>query len=448
MTASSVARRHFLGSAAQITSLAAAAMLMPSGLRHAVAQTEAGTADDAALQAARAAPEVGKPLPLWSKGELDINHINTGRGDAQFMILPDGTTLMEDASGKTVEKPPFSLPTKPDTSRPPGEWVARYIQRVLPKGTRKIDYAVLSHFHGDHMGSIVKDSPLASNGAYQLSGITVIPEFIPIARIIDRGWPNYDYPAPLTNLTVRNYRKFLDWQAKNRGLQVAQFQPGHADQIVLLHDPKSYPAFEIRNLAANGVVWTGVGDNTHALFPSIKDLPTDDYPIENKLSIAFRISYGRFDYYSGGDLSSNDEETAFHPPPWKDIETAVSQVCGPVDVMKADHHGSWDANSIPLLANLRPRVIVVDARAEGHPAVNTLERMMSKRVWPGERDVFITNVSPATFKTTYGIEKAKSTQGHIVIRVAPGGDSYRVFVLEDDDERMLVKAVFGPYASR
>ncbi len=123
-------------------------------------------------------------------------------------------------------------------------------------------------------------------------------------------------------------------------------------------------------------------------------------------------------------------------------------VCHVVDVMKADHHGSWDANGISMLANLRPRVIVVDSRADGHPAVDTYERMTSRKLWPGDRDIFVTNVSPATSQTTYGIEKAMSTQGHIVIRVAPGGVSYRIFVLEDDDEEMRVKAVFGTYESR
>jgi len=62
-------------------------------------------------------------------------------------------------------------------------------------------------------------------------------------------------------------------------------------------------------------------------------------------------------------------------------------------------------------------------------------------------DVFITNVSPATARTTYGVEKARSTQGHVVIRVAEGGASYRVFVLDDGDEEMRVRAVVGPYAS-
>lgn len=135
-------------------------------------------------------------------------------------------------------------------------------------------------------------------------------------------------------------------------------------------------------------------------------------------------------------------------PGWKDIESAVGQATGPVDVMKANHHGSWDANSVPFLAKLRPRVIVIDARADGHPAQNTYERMTSKRVWPGDRDIFITNLTPSTRATTYDSKNAKSSQGHVVIRVAPGGASYRVFVLDDSDEALKVKAVFGPYPSR
>lgn len=392
--------------------------------------------------------EVGGRLPPWSPGELDIHHIATGRGEAQLLVLPDGTSLLVDTSGKTVEKPPFSLPSRPDASRPPGEWVARYARRVLPAPAATIDYALLSHFHGDHMGAIVADSPMSRDGGYRLSGITEVAEHLAIGTIIDRAWPDYDAPAVPVNPTMENYRRFLAWQAKHRGLRVERFEPGRSDQLQLLRAPEAWPGFRIRNLYANGVVWSGVGDATRALFPPPDALGHDERAGENQLSIAFRVSYGRFDYFTGGDLSSIDEETTFPSPPWKDVETAVGQAAGPVDVMKANHHGSWDANSLPFLAAVRPRVIVVGTRAEGHPAVNTWRRMTSKKAWPGERDIFVTHTSDATLRTTYGLEQAKSTRGHVVVRVAAGGDSYRVFVLEDADERMTVNAVFGPYPSR
>ena len=393
-------------------------------------------------------PEVGKPLPAWSEGELDIHHINTGRGDALFFILPDGTTMMEDFSGKTAEKPPFSLPTKPDASRPPGEWVARYVQRALPKGAKGIDYALISHFHGDHMGAIVEDSPQAKNGAYKLSGITEFAEHLPIARVLDRGWPDYAYPEPLSNATVDNYRRFLAWQIASRKLRVERFEPGRNDQIVLLHAAKKYPEFEIRNVYNNGMVWSGEGHATRNLFPPLSGLDKGDYPIENNLSNVFVIRYGKFDYFSGGDLSNHAAETAFDPPAWKDVESAVARAAGPVDAMKANHHASWDANSAAFLAAMRPRVVVVTSRGEGHPAASTWKRLTSKRVWSGERDIFVTNVGPATAQTTYGIlDEARSSQGHVIIRVAPGGESYHVFVIDDGDEQMRIKAVFGPYQS-
>jgi hypothetical protein len=49
------------------------------------------------------------------------------------------------------------------------------------------------------------------------------------------------------------------------------------------------------------------------------------------------------------------------------------------------------------------------------------------------------------------IEDLKSItahQGHIVVRVAAGGDSYRIIVLDDGDEALRVRSLHGPYPSR
>jgi hypothetical protein len=47
-----------------------------------------------------------------------------------------------------------------------------------------------------------------------------------------------------------------------------------------------------------------------------------------------------------------------------------------------------------------------------------------------------------------GLDKLKSSHGHVVIRVAPGGGSFRVIVLDDSAENYGVKSVHGPYQSR
>jgi hypothetical protein len=63
--------------------------------------------------------------------------------------------------------------------------------------------------------------------------------------------------------------------------------------------------------------------------------------------------------------------------------------------------------------------------------------------------MFATNMLEAN-KLVIGpaLENAyKSTSGHIVIRVAPGGESYNVFVLDSFRKGQQVKHVFGPYAA-
>ena len=43
-------------------------------------------------------------LPKWQEGYMDIHTIATGRGDATFIIMPDGTTLMIDAGDNGKKK--------------------------------------------------------------------------------------------------------------------------------------------------------------------------------------------------------------------------------------------------------------------------------------------------------------------------------------------------------
>jgi hypothetical protein len=44
--------------------------------------------------------------------------------------------------------------------------------------------------------------------------------------------------------------------------------------------------------------------------------------------------------------------------------------------------------------------------------------------------------------------RLKSDSGHVVVRVAPGGDRYQVYVLDDRNEERRIKSIHGPYLSR
>jgi len=381
---------------------------------------------------------IGAPLPAWTPGTLDIHHISTGRGNSTLFVLPDGTTLLVDA-GAAGDGIPETDP-HPDASRAPGAWIARYLQR---HSVANLDYALITHFHPDHMGQITRSSPPDRTATYKLAGITEVAETVPIATLIDRGWPDYSYPSPFSDETMANYRRFI--AARKDHMRVEQFAPGSPQQIQLRRDPVKYPNFEIRNIIGNGELWTGPGQATRHLFPPLDSLPAADRPNENMCSLGLRLQYGRFRYFTGGDLPGTPDPGF---PDWHALEAAIAPVIGKVDVHVVNQHGSMSEESEAFLKALQSTVLIVPSWAPSHPAPDVLKRIINSRYPPSPRYVFATDLREAA-RIVIG---QRSTQlagppGHIIVRVSPGGDSYRVYVLDNRDERDLVIATKGPFPS-
>lgn len=374
-----------------------------------------------------AAQSIGEPLPSWTPGTLDIHQISTGGGNAALLIFPDGTSLLVDAGDGNPEPPRGAAPV-PDASRTAGEWIARYARRMLARDPDPaIDYALITHFHGDHM-----------------AGFSEVAEYIPIRTMLDRGWPDYDYPRPLS---LDDYRAFLESQRLNDGMKVERLQAGRHDQIVLQHQPALYPNFAVKNVAANGEVWTGLDTDTEEHFPDLSGIPREDWPTENQCSLAIRVSYGPFDYYTGGDMPG---EPAPGYPDWQGVETPVARAVGPVDAAVLSHHGLGNGTTEFFVRSLQARVWIVPSRSADHPGRYVVDRVTSPRLYDGPRDVFAVTVVEAT-EHALGPQRfaqLASHQGHIVIRVDEGGESYRVIILDDSAEAFIVKAVHGPYRAR
>ena len=106
-----------------------------------------------------AQPKIGQTFPQWQQGELEIHHIYTGRGESNFLILPDGTSLLIDAGDWDPKDYPKMCDALPDSSRRAGEWIARYIKRVNPY-QEQVDYLLISHFHNDHTGDSSNPVPM------------------------------------------------------------------------------------------------------------------------------------------------------------------------------------------------------------------------------------------------------------------------------------------------
>lgn len=404
----------------------------------------------------------GQPLPAWKEGYLDLHHINTGRGNAAFYILPDGTSILFDAGEMDPTNPRTTSKRntiiRPNDSRPPCEWIARYIQRVAPRPQKAtIDYAVISHFHDDHFGSWYPAAPLSADKKFALTGITGVGAMVPIRHLLLRDTA---YPVPMSKLLARyaggethfiktweNLQDYIRTEQQQRGMQVQALKAGSRTQITLQHKPALFPQCYVQNVKSNGWIWTGKDSSVIQHFPPVDPLNSKTWPDENSLSNVLTIHYGPFVYYTGGDCGGN---VFLGDAAWRDVETPVARAVGAVEVATMDHHGNRDAVNEFQIKTFQPQVWIGQVWTADHPGHEVLIRVTSPHLYSAKRDLFATNMMEAT-KLVIGplVDRAyASQQGHIVVRVMPGGKTYYVIILDDSRQDMPVVKVAGPYTSR
>ena len=374
-----------------------------------------------------------KQLKGWSEGTLDIHHISTGRGSAIFFIMPDGTRMLVDAGdlGDASRKKQEIMPAVPNDSKRPAEWIARYIEHFSKSLNKELylDYAMITHFDTDHYGRLDHLAISEEGKPYKLTGMTHLANLIPIRTMIDRGYPNYDYPTP-EKFRKRNGKLFLNYEMwikerESQGLKNEQFAVGSAKQLVLKSSAAAYPSFRIQNIAGNGLIWTGKGSDTHSVIPA--NAPEGAALNENSSSCVFRLEYGNFAYYMGGDISGTYSRKSNNF--WNDVQTPVSKVVGKVDVAVADHHGYRDSMNDNLLKALNPKAIVLPIWDYYHPHPNAMKRIIKS----GVTEVFPAGITKARRQEMdeKGLGDVIRPDGHIVVRVYKGGEKYQIFVLND-----------------
>ena len=398
-----------------------ASMLLPT---FASCQQEKTFPDDAV-------DKVYEYLPEWQAGYLDIHQISTGRGNAAYLIFPDGTTMLLDAGDLGVHSGTQEImKAVPNDSKRPAEWIAQYIKHFsLPlKNNGALDYALLTHFDTDHIGQNGKLAIEKVGLDYKLTGITHVGNLLNISTLIDRGYPTYDYPtaAKVSGAHISNYKLYV--AARDReGKKNEGFVIGSNSQIKLLKDPGSYPTFEVRNIVGNGKIWTGSGTTAKELVPSTAS--SSEQLNENRCSCGIRITYGNFDYFSAGDILGVEKA-----PEWFDIETPVARLLGETDVVVANHHAYSDAMCDTYISQVKPQVYVIPVWDYYHPQPATLSRMLSQTLYPGERSVFAAGMVDSN-RSRLGEDGLKiKPAGHVVTRVYPGGEKFQIFVLNDRNE--------------
>ncbi|MGN0845810.1 MAG: twin-arginine translocation signal domain-containing protein [Kiritimatiellia bacterium] len=408
----------------------------------------AGIAGALGWEGRAADPAAGEVYPGWHPGELDLHFIYTGCGENMFYRLPDGTAILNDVGEFYRPKDREKVPLLPSADRLGGEWVNRYLKRVYPEA--RIDYALFSHWHADHIGHADFSRPETPNAAFRfretpdgrkLNGFLCVAEDFSFDCCMD-----HQYPARGTykshDSSMRLLAPWVEAQRK-KGLRAEAFRPGALNQIALRRDPGKYrDLFSIRNICANGVLWDGAEGVVDYAAEHWKVVAPKGHTLQqNMLSMAFVMQYGKFRYYTGGDVQRHGflrkDGSKF------DYDGRIGELVGPVSLCKLNHHGCSDANGDTFLKAIRAQTYTACmwCPQQAHP--QTLARLPPAA--DGSRPLIVPNLVCAVHKAgeaKYGYHLERLGASHVVVKVLPGGDAYRVYLLDASDESMRVLATF------
>ncbi len=207
---------------------------------------------------------------------------------------------------------------------PNAEGYASVVPLLQSKGIGTLDYVGASHYHADHVGGLDE----------------VWDAGIQCSTCFDRG--NSNEPG------TQSYDDY-----KNTYSSVRQtVNPG---QVVQLGDGATLTC-----LVVEGDLMGGGSVNI-----------SSSAQWENSASIGWKLEYGDFDLFMGGDLTGGGNSTT-------DVESHVAPLCGDVDVLLVCHHGSRTSTNATFANTLAPEFAVIScgqANSYGFPKSDVIDRL-------------------------------------------------------------------------
>ena len=428
-----------------------------TGRREFIASATAFCASSPWRALAEGAPETGGVYPGWKPGEMDLHFIYTGCGENMFYRLPDGTAVLNDVGERYRPKDVAETPLLPSADRLGGDWVSRYIRRVYPE--KDIDYLIFSHWHDDHIGHAGFDRPFSPEADWRyrttadgrkIDGFLCVAEDFGFKRYLDHQYPargTYRSQGTCMNLVA-------PWveEQRRKGLVVEPFKVGALDQIALQRDPSAYKGvFSVRNICSNGCLWDGADGVRDCAAETVAATGCGTLP-QNMLSMGFVVRYGRFRFWTGGDLQPGFMKKGFETKdgPY-DYEAEVGRRVGPVTLCKMNHHGCGDAMGEGFVGAVRAKIYVSCVWSHWHVRESTMKRLVSRKLHPDFDPVVIPNFMPGNRAREYAGRPfmrnipAETRNGvHVVVKVLPGGDDWKIYLLDARDESMrVVRTISG-----
>jgi competence protein ComEC len=237
---------------------------------------------------------------------LDIYFLDMVGGASTLIVTPLGESVLIDTG----------------SLRPEHRDADRILKACDQAGLKQIDYLVTTHFHSDHFGAILE-----------------VAQRIPVKCFLDKGTR-----APAGDGNSRQLQElYARYEQATKG-NAKTLRAG--DDIPLRNEPAGkLPSIRLHCVAAEKKV-EGFDGDIDAPIEGVEMKPPDS--TDNARSIALILTYGRFKFFAGGDITWNVEH---HLAP-------LIRRLGPVDLYQVTHHGLDLSNNPVLLKALSPTVAV------------------------------------------------------------------------------------------
>ena len=307
-------------------------------------------------------------------GCLDLYFIDVEGGAATLIVTPAGESVLIDSG-------------YPDNQ-------SRDLDRIMHVAKdladlKRIDHAVVSHWHLDHFGN---HAALAAKFG--------------IGTFWDRGIPDELSEDPGYADRIASYRAAS--QNASRALQIGDTLPLTSGKTRLA----------VRVLTSGREVVTGEGE-VNPFAERHKAQPDD--PSDNSASLSLLYEFGKFRFLTCGDLTWNTEAKLVTP----------RNPVGLVDLFMVTHHGLPVSNNPAMVLAIDPVVaIMCNGPKKGGAAqtMATLREVKSLKNWfQLHRNVDLDAAKQAPAEFIANTEQTADCKGEwILTKVAPDGSAYSV----------------------